>query len=115
MHVKATRYKGKKAQQTGKLHLRQLFFSKERRAALDGIRTHDSLKSRRALYQLSYQGNSAGRGSNLQQNTITRQTSNYCAMVYTALTKSIVLLYYACHVRCLAVFKWKIHTLSVVN
>ena len=46
------------------------FFSKKRRtAALGGIRTHDTLQSRRALYQLSYQGNSAGRGSNLQNNT----------------------------------------------
>ena len=37
-----------------------------------GIWTHDTLQSRRVLYQLrlyqlSYQGNSAGRGSNLQQ------------------------------------------------
>ena len=55
------------------------FFSKKRRrAGLDGIRTHDTLQSRRALYQLSYQGNSAGRGSNLQHNT--RQTSNHCAI-----------------------------------
>ena len=35
-------------------------------AALGGIRTHDTLQSRQALYQLSYQGNSAGRGSNLR-------------------------------------------------
>ena len=34
-----------------------------------GIRTHDTLQSKRVLYQLSYQGNSAGRGSNLQHNT----------------------------------------------
>ena len=53
-----------KARQTSQLHPGQL-----RRAALGGIRTHDTLQSRRALYQLSYQGNSAGRGSNLQHNT----------------------------------------------
>ena len=35
----------------------------EERASLGGIRTrtHDTLQSRRAFYQLSYQGNSAGR------------------------------------------------------
>ena len=43
---------------------------KRRRASLGGIRTHDTLQFRRALYQLSYQGNSAGRGSNLLHNTI---------------------------------------------
>ena len=41
------------------------FFQGKRRA-----RTRDTLQSRRALYyQLSYQGNSAGRGSNHQHNT----------------------------------------------
>ena len=40
-------------------------FQKRRRVTLGGIRTHDTLQSRRALYQLSYQGNSAGTGSNL--------------------------------------------------
>ena len=35
-----------------------LFFKEE--TALGGIRTHDTPRSRRALYQLSYQGNSAG-------------------------------------------------------
>ena len=45
-------------------------FSNEKvRTALVGIRTHDTLQSRRALYQLSYQSNSAGRGSNLQHYT----------------------------------------------
>ena len=40
------------------------FFSKKRRrAALGGIRTHNTLQSRQALYQLSYKRNSAGRGS----------------------------------------------------
>ena len=34
-------------------------FFKEK-TALGGIRTHDTPRSRRALYQLSYQGNSAG-------------------------------------------------------
>ena len=37
--------------QTSQLHPGQL---KKRRAALGGIRTHDTLQSRRALYQLSY-------------------------------------------------------------
>ena len=35
----------------------------QKRAALGGIRTHDTLQSRRAFYHLSYQGNSAGRVS----------------------------------------------------
>ena len=48
--------------QTSQLHPGQLF--ENRRAALGGIRTHDILQSTRALYQLSYQSNSAGRGSN---------------------------------------------------
>ena len=46
------------------------FPEKGKRAALGGIRTHDTLLSGRALYQLSYQGNSAGRGSNLQHKTL---------------------------------------------
>ena len=46
-----------------------------------GIPTHDTLQSRWVLYQLSYQGNSAGRGSNLQHNSTQRHTSNHCAMV----------------------------------
>ena len=29
-------------------------YTQDKRAALDGIRTHDTLQSRRALYQLSY-------------------------------------------------------------
>ena len=42
-----------KAKQTSQLHLGQLFFSKEKgRAALGGIRTHDTLQSRRVFYQL---------------------------------------------------------------
>ena len=41
--------KAKKAQQTNQLHPGQLFFSKERRAALGGIRTHGTLQSRRAI------------------------------------------------------------------
>ena len=49
-----TRQKGK-AKQTSQLHPGQLFlFKKRRRAALGGIRTHDT---RRVLNQLSYQGN----------------------------------------------------------
>ena len=31
--------------------------ARKKRAALGGIRTHDTLQSRRMLYQLSYQGN----------------------------------------------------------
>ena len=39
------------------IHPGQLsLFSKK----ISGIRTHDTLRSRRALYQLSYQGSSAG-------------------------------------------------------
>ena len=38
----------------------------EKKAALGGIQTHDTLLSRRVLHQLSYQGNSVGGGSNLQ-------------------------------------------------
>ena len=49
-------------------HNKQINYTQDR-AALGGIRTHDTLQSRLALYQLSYQGNSAGRGSNLQHNT----------------------------------------------
>ena len=46
--------------QTTQLHPGQLLFSeKGKRAALGGIRTHDTLLSRQVLYQLSYQGNSA--------------------------------------------------------
>ena len=44
-----------KAQQTSQLHPGQLLFSKEeRRAALCGIRTHDTLQSRRVLYKYTY-------------------------------------------------------------
>ena len=42
------------------------FFKETRRAALGVIQTHDTLQSRRELYQLSYQGNSAGRGYPLE-------------------------------------------------
>ena len=60
------------------------FFSKKRRrAALCGIRTHGTLLSRCALYQLSYQGNSAGRGSNLQHNTKTNLKPLCCGTVYS--------------------------------
>ena len=60
------RDRGAKAQQTNQLHQAQLFFFKEKEiAALGGIKTHATLQSRQVLYQLSYQGNSAGRGSNL--------------------------------------------------
>ena len=38
-----------------------VFLKKESYTTLGGIRTHDALQSRRALYQLSYQGKSAGR------------------------------------------------------
>ena len=64
-----TRWKGK-ARQTNQLHPGQLFLFKEtKKSCLGGIRTHDTLQFRRALYQLSHQGNSAGKGSNLQHNT----------------------------------------------
>ena len=57
------------SQQLGKEVQRQGKEGTTPRTALGGIRTHDTLQSRRALYQLSYQGNSVGRGSNLQHNT----------------------------------------------
>ena len=64
------------ATQTNQLHPGQLFlFKLRRRAALGGIRTHDSLQSRRPLYQQSYLGNSAGRSLNLQHTTTQRQTT----------------------------------------
>ena len=56
----------------------QLFPWIKGRAALGGIRTHGTLQSRRALYQLSYQGSST------QHNTRQRQTSNDCAVVLFA-------------------------------
>ena len=58
----------------------QVNYTQDSRAALGGIRT----QSRRVLYQLSYQGNSAGRGSNHN----TRQTSNHCAMAQYTLPHS---------------------------
>ena len=45
----------------------QLFFSKRKRtAASGGIRTHDILRSRQTLYQLSHQGSSAGQAKSLK-------------------------------------------------
>ena len=70
LHMWKLRGRKAKSQQANQLHPGQLFVSKEkRRAVLGGILTYDTLQSRRALCQLSYQGNSAGRGSNLQHNT----------------------------------------------
>ena len=57
-----------------------------RGAALGGIRTHDTLQSRRALYQLSYQGNSAVRGSNVQHNTTQGKPQTTCAIIYMVCT-----------------------------
>ena len=54
-----------------------------RKNALGGIRTQDTLQSRRALYQLSYQGNSAGRGSNLQRTPTNCTYLKLCARVWT--------------------------------
>ena len=48
---------------------RTAFFPNKKGAAPGEIRTDDILQSRRALHQLSYKRNSAGRGSNLQHNT----------------------------------------------
>ena len=64
------------------LHPGQLFLFKERRiAALGGIRIHDTLQSRRVLYQQSCQGNSAGRGSNHQHST-TQHKANLKPLCY---------------------------------
>ena len=54
-----------------------------------GKTNHGTLLSRRAFYQLSYQGNSAGRGWNLQHNTTQRHTSNHCAMAQYTLTQYV--------------------------
>ena len=70
-----------KEKQTSHLHPGQLFFPRD---APGWIRTHDTLLSRRALYQLSYQGNSAGRGSNLQHNTTHLK---HCATAQYTLTQ----------------------------
>ena len=68
VHGKTKRCRRSKTQQTNKLHPGQFFFSRD---ALGGIQTHDTPASMRALYQLSYQGNPAGRGfkSTTQHNT----------------------------------------------
>ena len=55
-----------KARQTSQLHPGQLFLFKEKRRVALGF---EPTTLRQGLYQLSYQGNSAGRGSNLQHNT----------------------------------------------
>ena len=49
-----------------------------------------TLQSRRALYQLSYQGNSVGRGSNLQHNTRQKQTPNPCALAFNRQTDEMI-------------------------
>ena len=60
-------------------------FSKEKRAALGGTRTHDTLLTiGRALFLLSYQGSSAGRALSLQHNTRQSQTPILCAMAQIA-------------------------------
>ena len=50
-----------KAQQTNNYTQDSYFLP--RKAAIGRIWTQDTLQSRQVLYQLSYQGNSAGRGS----------------------------------------------------
>ena len=52
---------------------------KKERAGLGGIRTHDTPHARRALYQLSYQGNSAGRGRIF--NTIQHKGNTQCVYI----------------------------------
>ena len=43
-----------------------LFFRGKRRAASGGTRTHDPLRSRQMLYQLSHRGSSAGQTESLR-------------------------------------------------
>ena len=61
-----------KAQQTNQLH-RGPLFSQGKKMSCPRWDSNDTVGSRRALYQQSYQGNSAGRGSNLQHNTQRQQ------------------------------------------
>ena len=71
---------------------------KEKRAALGEIQIHGTLLSRQALYQLSYQGNSAGRGSNLQHSATQGIKANYCAMAqYSPLTQHVGALFPLSH------------------
>ena len=66
----------RKANQTLNCTQDNSFFQrKEKIAALGRIRTHNTLLSRRPLYQLSYQGNSAGRGSNTTQGKCNPKTT----------------------------------------
>ena len=47
-------------QSKAKIYTQDSFLFFKEKTALGGIRTHDVPRSRQALYQLSYQGNSAG-------------------------------------------------------
>ena len=83
MYVSLNAVLGQKANQTTPLQPGQLFPEKGKKSCPRwGFKptTLCALASRRALYQLSYQDSSAGRGSNLQHNTIQRQASNHCAV-----------------------------------
>ena len=52
------------------LHSGQLFFSKEKRVALGGIWTHDTLQSRQSALFTELPGQLCRQGSNLQLNTM---------------------------------------------
>ena len=69
LYVKTTKAK---TQQKSQLYHGQF---KGKRAALGGILTHNTLQSRRALNQQSYQGNLAGRGSHLQHKGKNKSTT----------------------------------------
>ena len=58
-HVQASCFALQLLQSKAKIYTQDSFLFKEK-TALSGIQTHDTPRSRRALYQLSYQGNSAG-------------------------------------------------------
>ena len=72
IHTTSTRPQRQRQRQGKQVNYTQdnsFFPRKRRRVALGGIRTHGgTLQSRRALYLLSYQGNSVGRSRNLQHN-----------------------------------------------
>ena len=61
--------------------------------------THDTPLSRRVLYQLSYQGNSAGRGSNLQHKTM-HTTVLWHSILSLCMCNSSCRLQYLTHPHC---------------
>ena len=59
-HITCHAHVHDKSKQGKYIHPEQLSLFFKEKTALGGIRTHDTPRSRRALYQLSYQGSSAG-------------------------------------------------------